>query len=106
MTAQFLAYDENYQDGVALSAGWVAGALGGAKSIVTSQLGGAGTVRVWSSGSLLDGQPGIYLDDPNHHEENIEYRQIASFEPFTVAQLLPEMMSSERAPLFDELPSP
>jgi len=83
MTAQFLAYDENYQDGVALSAGWVAGALGGAKSIVTSQLGGAGTVRVWSSGSLLDGQPGIYLDDPNHHEENIEYRQIASFEPFT-----------------------
>lgn len=82
-TAQFLAYDESYRDGVALSTGWVAGALGGAKSIVTSQLGGAGTVRVWSSGSLLDGQPGIYLDDPNHHEENIEYRQIASFEPFT-----------------------
>jgi FtsP/CotA-like multicopper oxidase with cupredoxin domain len=83
MTAQFLAYDENYQDGVALSTGWVAGALGGSKSIVTSQLGGAGTVRVWSNGSLLDGQPGIYLDDPNHHEENLEYRQIASFEPFT-----------------------
>jgi hypothetical protein len=31
---------------------------------------------------LIDGQPGIYLDNPNHHEENIEYRQIASFEPF------------------------
>jgi FtsP/CotA-like multicopper oxidase with cupredoxin domain len=83
MTSQFLAYDENYQDGVALSTGWVAGALGGAKSIVTSQLGGAGTVRVWSNGSLIDGQPAIYLDNPNHHEENLEYKQIASFEPFT-----------------------
>jgi hypothetical protein len=60
----------------------VAGAQGGAKSIVTSQLGGKGTVRVWSNGSLIDGQPAIYLDNPNHHEENLEYRQIASFEPF------------------------
>jgi FtsP/CotA-like multicopper oxidase with cupredoxin domain len=82
MTAQFLAYDENYRDGVALSTGWVAGALGGAKSIVTGQVGGAGTVRVWSNGSLFDGQPAIYLDNPNHHEENLEYKQIASFEPF------------------------
>ena len=83
MTAQFLAYDEKYQDGVALSTGWVAGALGGAKSIVTSQLSGAGTLRVWSNGSLIDGQPAIYLDNPNHHEENLDYKQIASFEPFT-----------------------
>ena len=82
MTSQFLAYDESYKDGVALSTGWVAGAEGGAKSIVTSQLGGAGTVRVWSSGSRLDGQPGIYLDNPNHHEEDVKYAQIASFEPF------------------------
>src|SRR5204862_4993089 len=82
MTAQFLAYDENFHDGVALSTGWVAGAQGGAKSIVTSQLGDKGTVRVWSNGSMIDGQPAIYLDNPNHHEENLEYRQIASFEPF------------------------
>jgi FtsP/CotA-like multicopper oxidase with cupredoxin domain len=86
LTSQFLAYDENFHDGVALSTGWVAGALGGAKSIVTSQLGGEGTVRVWSNGSLLDGQPGIYLDNPNHHEENIEYQQIASFAPFPGAK--------------------
>ncbi len=83
MTSQFMAYDENFHDGVALSTGWVAGAEGGAKSIVTSQLGGEGTVRVWSTGSLLDGQPGIYLDNPNHHEENVKYAQIASFAPFT-----------------------
>ena len=82
MTSQFMAYDENYKDGVALSTGWVAGAEGGAKSIVTSQLGGAGTVRVWSSGSRLDGQPDMYLDNPNHHDEDVKYAQIATFEPF------------------------
>jgi hypothetical protein len=82
MTAQFMAYDEGYQGGVSLSTGWVAGAEGGAKSIVTGQLAGDGSVRAWSTGSLLDGQPGIYLDNPNHHEENAKYAQIASFAPF------------------------
>ncbi|MGZ6983196.1 MAG: copper oxidase, partial [Ilumatobacteraceae bacterium] len=82
MTAQFMAYDENYKGGVAVSTGWVAGAEGGAMSIVTSQLAGDGTVRVWSNGSRLDGQPTIYLDNPNHHEENVDYAQIASFAPF------------------------
>jgi FtsP/CotA-like multicopper oxidase with cupredoxin domain len=82
MTSEFLAYDGNYKGGVALSTGWVAGADGGSKSIVTSQLGGEGTVRVWSTGSLLDGQPSIYLESPNHHVDNIKYAQIASFAPF------------------------
>ncbi|MBI3225890.1 MAG: multicopper oxidase domain-containing protein [Mycolicibacterium cosmeticum] len=82
MTSQFLAYDEHYHDGVALSAGWVAGAQGGSKSIVTSQLGGEGKVVVWSSGSLLDGQPSMYLESPNHHEENVKYQPISSFAPF------------------------
>ena len=82
MTSEFLAYDENYTGGVALSTGWVAGAEGGAKSIVTGQLAGDGTVRVWSNGSRLDGQPGMYLDSPNHHEENVDFAQIASFAPF------------------------
>ncbi len=85
MTSNFLAYDENYKDGVALSTGWVAGGEGGAKSIITSQLAGAGTVRVWSTGSKLDGQPSMYLESPNHHEENIEYAEIASFAPFAGA---------------------
>jgi FtsP/CotA-like multicopper oxidase with cupredoxin domain len=86
LTSEFLAYDEDYKDGVALSTGWVAGAEGGAKTIVTSQLGGEGTVRVWSTGSLLDGQPSIYLESPNHHEENVKYTQIASFAPFAGAK--------------------
>ena len=64
MTSNFLAYDEGYTDGVSLSTGWVAGAEGGAKSIVTGQLGGGGTVRVWSNGSRLDGFPAMYLESP------------------------------------------
>jgi len=83
MTSSFLAYDEGYTSGVSLSTGWVAGVEGGAKSIVTGQLGGAGTVRVWSNGSRLDGFPGMYLESPNHHDADIKYTQIASFEPFT-----------------------
>ncbi len=82
MTSQFMAYDEDYKDGVALAAGWVAGSEGGAKSIITSQLGGKGTVRVWSTGSKLEGQPSMYLESPNHHAENVEYAEIASFAPF------------------------
>ena len=81
-TAEYLAFDQNYTDGVAVATGWVAGAEGGAMSIVTSQTGGGGEVRVWSSGSLLDGQPAMYLDSPNHHESDVKYEQIASFAPF------------------------
>ena len=82
MTSTFLAYDESYKDGVSLATGWVAGVEGGAKRIITGQLGGAGTVRVWSTGSRLDGFPGVYLDSPNHHDVDIKFNQIASFEPF------------------------
>src|SRR5829696_6142563 len=67
-TSEFLAFDESYTDGVSLSTGWVAGEEGGAKSIVTGQLAGDGTVRTWSSGSRLDGFPGMYLQSPNHHK--------------------------------------
>ncbi len=87
MTSQFMAYDENYSGGVGLSTGWVAGAEGGAMSIVTSQLAGDGRVRVWSSGSRLDGQPDMYLDSPNHHEENVKYAEISSFVPFPGAKV-------------------
>jgi len=81
-TSEFLAFDESYLGGVSLSTGWVAGAEGGAKSIVTGMLGGDGTVRVWSSGSRLDGEPAMYLESPNHHSGDVVFTQIASFAPF------------------------
>ncbi|CAM3627601.1 multicopper oxidase family protein [Smaragdicoccus niigatensis] len=83
MTAEFLAFDEKYTGGVSLTTGWVAGPEGGAKSIVTSMLGDGGTVRVWSSGSRLDGAPSMYLESPDHHHSGmVTFRQTASFEPF------------------------
>ena len=85
MSSQFLAYDENYKGGVALSTGWVAGAEGGAKSIVTGQVGGRQGKGV-VDGSRLDGQPAIYRDNPNHHEQDIKYGEIASFVPFPGAK--------------------
>ncbi|MEV0296164.1 multicopper oxidase domain-containing protein [Nocardia sp. NPDC050710] len=82
MTSEFLAFDESYRGGVSLSTGWVAGAEGGAKSIITGMLGGDGAVRVWSSGSRLDGQPAIYTESPNHHSGSVSFREITSFVPF------------------------
>lgn len=82
MTSEFLAFDEGYTRGVSLATGWVAGAEGGAKSIVTGMAGGPGTVRAWSSGSRLDGGPGTYTESPDHHSGTVDFRQIASFEPF------------------------
>ncbi len=85
-TSEFLAYDESYTGGMSLSTGWVAGEEGGAKSIITGQLAGDGTVRSWSSGSRLDGFPGMYLQSPNHHEVDVEFTQTSSFAPFTGAK--------------------
>ena len=84
-TSEFLAFDESYTGGVSLTTGWVAGEEGGAKSIITGQLAGDGTVRTWSSGSRLDGFPGMYLQSPNHHEADVEFTQISSFAPFSGA---------------------
>lgn len=82
MTAEFDAYDPAYTGGVSLATGWVAGAEGGAQSVITGQLTGPGEVRVWSTGSRLDGGPAMYLHSPEHHAAMTEFAQIASFTPF------------------------
>ena len=84
-TSDFLAFDPSYIGGVSLAAGWVAGPEGGAQSVVTGELGADGAVRVWSTGSRLDGQPAMYLHDPNHEMGNLQFNQIASFAPFAGA---------------------
>ena len=86
MTSQFLAYDEGYTGGVSLSTGWVAGAEGGAKSIVTGQLAGAGTVRVWSSGiAARRSARRCTWRARTITTTTSSSRQIASFEPFAGA---------------------
>ena len=41
--------------------GWLTGSLGGAEAIVVGQLAGPGAVKVYSSGSALQGGPKTYL---------------------------------------------
>ena len=85
MTSNFLAYDEDYNGGVSLSTGWVAGEEGGAKSIITGQLAGAGTVRVWSTGSRLDGLPTHVSGKSEPSRRQHQIPADASFEPFAGA---------------------
>lgn len=81
-TAHFKAFADDYTGGVSLATGWLAGSLGGAERIVASRLEGAGTVKVFSSGSALDGGPALYLHSPAQHGEGAHFREIASFSPF------------------------
>jgi hypothetical protein len=83
VSSDFLAFDASYAGGLSLSTGWVdAGALGGAQSIVIAQDAAPGTVKVFSSGSALDGQPTVYLESSDQHDRAVAFREIASFAPF------------------------
>jgi FtsP/CotA-like multicopper oxidase with cupredoxin domain len=81
-TASFIPFGNEYRGGVSLATGWLAGSLGGAKRIIVSQLADRGAVKVFSSGSALDGGPSLYLQSPLHHDHGAHFREIAAFEPF------------------------
>jgi hypothetical protein len=81
-TASFNPFGNDYRGGVSLATGWLAGELGGAKRIIVSQLAEKGSVKVFSSGSALDGGPALYLQSPLHHDHGAQFREIAAFEPF------------------------
>jgi len=86
LTSEFVAFDASYAGGVSLSTGWVAaGTLGGAQSIVVAQDAAPGTVKLFSSGSALDGQPASYLESPDQHDDAVVFREVASFAPFADA---------------------
>lgn len=81
-SASFLPFGGEYEGGLSLAVGWLAGSLGGAKRIIASELSGTGTVKVFSSGSALDGGPAMYLSNPSMHDHTAVFREIASFQPF------------------------
>jgi FtsP/CotA-like multicopper oxidase with cupredoxin domain len=81
-TASFIPFGKDYRGGVSLATGWLAGSLGGAKRIIVSQLADSGSVKIFSSGSALDGGPSLYLQSPLHHGHGARFREIAGFEPF------------------------
>ncbi len=80
-TAAFAPFGAAYRGGVSLGTGWLAGGLGGAETIVAGQRTG-GLVKVYSSGSALQGAPPMYLDNPSAHERMTSFGLIASFRPF------------------------
>jgi FtsP/CotA-like multicopper oxidase with cupredoxin domain len=80
-TAAFKPFGDGYTGGVSLATGWFAGQFGGAERIVVGQTDG-GAVKVFSSGSSLDGGPDLYLHAPNEHGHGPTLREIASFTPF------------------------
>jgi hypothetical protein len=80
-TAEFTPFGDTYKGGVSLATGWLTGAFGGAQSIVVSQLTGDGAVKVYSSGSALEGLPMMYLSNPAH-DEPITFNPVADFSPF------------------------
>jgi FtsP/CotA-like multicopper oxidase with cupredoxin domain len=81
-TASFIPFGKDYRGGVSLATGWLAGSLGGAKRIIVSQLADSGSVKIFSSGSALDGGPSLYLQSPLHHGHGGQFREIADFKPF------------------------
>ena len=80
ISAEFSPFGDDYKGGVSLATGWLAGVLGGAERIVVGQLDG-GTVKVFSSGSALDGGPVMYLHSAAAHPQ-VAFGEMASLQPF------------------------
>ena len=66
VTNSFMPFGMAYRGGLSLATGWLAGSIGGAERIVVGQLASPGEVRVFSSGSALQGGPAIYLASAEH----------------------------------------
>ena len=84
VTNAFMPFGLGYRGGLSLATGWLAGSLGGAEMIVVGQLAGPGEVKVYSSGSRLEGGPKIYIASAEH-TPIASFAEVASFKPFDEA---------------------
>jgi hypothetical protein len=80
LSAAFMPFGLDYK-GLSLATGWLGGTLGGTERIVVGQLAGPGKVKVFSSGSALQGGPAMYLA-PADRSPIVGFSEIASFTPF------------------------
>ena len=80
--AEFAPFGSDYKDGISLTTGWLYGQLGGSKRIIVGQLTGRGEVKVFSTGSALQGGPKDELKSPVEHGEPPQYAEDFSFVPF------------------------
>jgi FtsP/CotA-like multicopper oxidase with cupredoxin domain len=83
--ASFTPFGASYRGPISIATGWLAGSYGGAEAIAASQLSGAGIVKVFSTGTALQGNPAMYLHSAMMHEMASNFSEIASFEPFAGA---------------------
>jgi hypothetical protein len=81
VTNSFMPFGMSYRGGLSLATGWLTGPLGGAETVVVGQLTGPGEVKIYSSGSRLQGGPSIYLASAEHSPVPI-FSEIAGFRPF------------------------
>jgi FtsP/CotA-like multicopper oxidase with cupredoxin domain len=81
VTNSFMPFGMNYRGGVSLATGWLTGPLGGAETIVVGQAAGPGEVKIFSSGSRLEGGPKVYLAAADQ-TPLAAFAEIASFKPF------------------------
>jgi FtsP/CotA-like multicopper oxidase with cupredoxin domain len=81
VTNAFMPFGMDYRGGLSLATGWLTGPLGGAETIVTGQLADPGEVKVYSSGSRLDGGPQTYLARADQMP-TATFKEVASFRPF------------------------
>ena len=80
--AEFAPFGSDYKDGISLTTGWLYGQLGGSRRIIVGQLTGRGEVKVFSTGSALQGGPKDELKSPVEHGEPPQYAEDFSFVPF------------------------
>ena len=84
VTNSFMPFGMGYRGGLSLATGWLTGPLGGAETIVVGQSTGPGEVKVYSSGSRLQGGPSVYLASAEHSPV-AAFSEIANFKPFDEA---------------------
>jgi len=79
---EFLAFDKSYTGGVSLGCDWLNAMVGGAQMVVVGQSAGAGEVRVYSTGSALDGFPELYTKSFAQHNGPLSFRSVAKVPGF------------------------
>lgn len=83
--ADFTPFGPQYSGPMSIATGWLAGPYGGAEAIAVGRLSGSGTVKVFSTTTMLVGAPKMYLHSAMAHELASDFSEVASFDPFAGA---------------------
>ena len=85
LDATFSPFGVSYRGPISIGTGWLAGSYGGAEAIAAGKLSGDGTVKVFSTGTALQGNPLMYLRSAMEHDMASNFSEITSFQPFAGA---------------------